>query len=150
MALYTITTGKLTLTAAATKSLILVNPASPSFKLRCKVCSLDASAAAAGVQFDVYRTNTLGSPAGTSTTPALTDPGDVAALSTALTALTVEPTSVIVLSSFYLQPLGGLYPDWQPYGAEIKAAGGGARIGLRCTTASGVTPDVLAEFWIDE
>jgi hypothetical protein len=150
MALYTVTSGKVTLTAAATKSLILVNPVTPAFKLRKVVVSLDASAAAAGVQFDLYRVSTIGTPAGTSATPALTDERDAAAQSTALVALTTEPTAVTVLDSEYLQPLGGLFPDWQPYGAEIIGKGGGNRIGLRYTTPSGVTPDCLATFYIEE
>jgi hypothetical protein len=151
MALYTVTTGKVVLTAAATKTLILVNPATVAVKLRKVVVSLDASAAAAGVQFDLVRATTLGSPAGTSTTPQQTDERDGAATSTALTVLTTEPTTYAVIDSEYLQPLGGLLPDWQPFGAEgLVTKLAGQRIGLRYTTPSGVTPDCVATFYIEE
>lgn len=73
----------------ATKSLILVNPATLVFKPR-KVVSMDASAAAAEVQFEVHGTSTLGKPAGAATTVALTGPGTSAAQSTALTSLSTE------------------------------------------------------------
>lgn len=151
MALYTVTTGKVTLTAAATKSLILIDPVSVSIKVRKVVVSLDASAVAAGVQFDLYRVSTIGTPAGTTATPALCDERDSAATSTALTVLTAEPTAVTVIDSIYVQPLGGLYADWQPYGAEgVVAKSAGARIGLRYTTPTGVTPDCLATVYFEE
>lgn len=151
MALYTVPTGKVTLTAAATKSLILVNPATVSIKVRKVVISMDATTAAAGVQFDLYRVVTIGSATGASTTPVLTDERDGAATSTALTTLTTEPTTVTVIDSVYLQPLGGVYIDWQPFGAEgLVAKLAGARLGLRYTTAASVTPDCLATFYFEE
>lgn len=149
-AVYTVPSGKVTLTAAATKSLILINPATVAIRLRKVVVSLDASAAAAGVQFDIYRVTTVGSAAGTSTTPLLANEADGAATSTALTVLTTEPTTVSVIDSFYVQPLGGYFVDWAPYGAEIASKLAGERLGLRYTTASGVTPDCLATLWFEE
>jgi hypothetical protein len=150
MALYVVSTGKVTLTAAATKSLILLNPPAQEVTLRKITISLDGSSAAAGVQFDLYRVSTLGTPAGTTATPALTDERDVASQSSALTALTTEPTAVTVIDSVYLQPLGGLLPDWQPFGAEPMIKGGGNRLGLRYVTPASVSPDCLASFWFDE
>lgn len=151
MALYTVPTGKVTLTAAATKSLILINPATVSIRLRAVTISLDANAAAAGVQFDLVRATTLGTPAGTSTTPLQTDERDGAATSTALTVLTTEPTTYAVIDSIYLQPLGGVLKDWQPFGAEgLVTKLAGQRIGLRYTTPSGVTPDCLATLYFEE
>lgn len=150
-ALYTVSTGKVTLTAAATKSLILLAPgANVRVKLRAVTISLDASAAAAGVQFDLCRATTLGSPTGTTGTVVLTDEQDSAAQSTALTALTAEPTTYAIIDSIYLQPLGGAYKDWFPYGAEVATKQGGQRIGLRYTTAASVTPDCIATFWFEE
>ena len=120
-------------------------------KLRAVTISLDGSAAAAAVQFDLVRATTVGSPTGTSTTPVKTDEQDGAAQSTALTALTAEPTTYAIIDSIYLQPLGGAMKDWQPFGAEgLATATGGQRIGLRYTTASGVTPDCLATFYFEE
>jgi hypothetical protein len=150
MALYAVTTGKVTLTASATKSLVLVNPATPAFKVRQLEVSMDASAAAAGVEFDLYRTSTVGSPAGSAATPAQADERDIAAQSTALTALTTEPTAVTVIASYYLQPFGGVLVVPFPYGAEVIGKGGGNRIGVRYVTPSGVTPDCLLNLWWEE
>lgn len=150
MALYIVTSGKVTLTSAATKSLILINPATAAIKVREIDISLDGSTAATGVQFDLYRVATLGSPAGTTATPAQADERDIAAQSTALSALSAEPTSVTVLASWYLQELGGMLTLPFPFGAEPIGKGGGARIGLRYVTASGVTPDCLANIWFEE
>lgn len=149
MALFSVPTGKVTLSSASTKSLILLAP-TPKCTLRKITISLDGSAAAAAVEFDLYRVVTLGSPTGTSTTPLLADPSTQAAGSSALTALTAEPTTVSVLDAEYVQPLGGLLADWQPFGAEVIAAASGSRVGLRYVTASGVTPDCLATFWFEE
>lgn len=151
MALYTVPTGKVTLTAAATKSLILINPATVSIKIRAITISLDAAAAAAGVQFDLVRATTIGTPTGTSTTPLQCDERDGAATSTALTVLTAEPTTYAVIDSIYLQPLGGAIKDWQPFGAEgLVTKLAGQRIGLRYTTPAAVTPDCLATLYFEE
>ncbi|MHB1950242.1 MAG: hypothetical protein ACYCQK_02055 [Acidiferrobacteraceae bacterium] len=151
MATYTLTSGKVTLTAAATKTLLLYNPNVARAILRDFTISLDASTAAAGVQFDLYRVSTLGTPAGTAATSNLTDEQDSADPNTGhLIALTTEPTSVSVIDSVFLQPLGGAIKDWQPFGVELlKTKIAGARIGIRYTTASGVTPDALASAYID-
>lgn len=150
MALYCIPTGKVTLTANATKSLILVNPAVVTFKVRSIEISLDAAAAAAAVQFDLYRVTTIGTPAGTTGVEWAADERDVAAQSTSLTALSTEPTAVSVGPSFYVQPLGGwqVYPF--PFGAEVIGKGVGSRLGVRYVTPAGVSPDCLLNFWIEE
>lgn len=152
MALYVASLGgtKSALTAASTKSLILLNPSGPQIKLRKVAVSLDASAAAAGVQFDIYRTSTLGTPAGSTGTLVQADVSTQAATTASLINLSAEPTSVTVLSSFFVQPLGGFYADWFPFGAEFIGAAAGARIGLRYTTPAGVSPDCLAELWFEE
>lgn len=147
---FSVTTGKLTLTGAATKSLILLNPATNRAVLTAISVSLDASTAAAGVEIDLYRVNSLGSPAGTSTTPNAADPATQAATTTALTALTTEPTSVYVLDSWYLQPLGGLLILQYPLGREPVLAAAGSRVGIRYVTPTGVTPDCLATLWFEE
>lgn len=151
MSLYTVTTGKVTLTAAATKTLILYNPGVARARLRALTISLDASAAAAGVQFDLVRATTLGTPAGTAATSGLTDEQDGADPNTGhLVVLTTEPTTYAVIDSVYLQPLGGAMKDWQPFGAEgLATKVAGQRIGLRYTTASGVSPDCLATMYVE-
>ena len=98
-ALYTVPTGEVTPTEAATKSLILVNPASVAAFLRGIDISIKAKEALEPIRFDLYRVATLGSPTGAATTPILTDERDVASVSSALTTLTAEPTSVTVIDS---------------------------------------------------
>ena len=147
---FSVTTGKLTLTAAATKSLLLLNPASNQFVVTEVSVSLDSSAAAAGVQIDLYRVNSLGSAAGNSASVTALTPTTQAATTTAISALGTEPSSVFVLDSWYVQPLGGLFVIQYPLGREPVGQTAGARIGLRYTTASGVTPDCLATMWIEE
>ena len=144
------TTGKLTLTAAATKSLILLNPVTNRMVITEISLSLDASAAAAGVQFDLYRVTTVGSAAGTTGTQSALDPATQSATTTSLTALSTEPTTVVVLDSWYIQPLGGLILIQYPLGREPVGAAAGSRLGIRYTTAASVTPDCLATVWFEE
>lgn len=150
MALYTVPTGKITLTEAVTKSLILVNPATVSIKLRQIDISLGASAVSEEIQFDLYRVTELGSAAGTATTPQLADERDGAATSSALTALTTEPTKVNVLASYLVQPLGGLFTLPFPFGGEVASKLAGARIGLRYTAPASVKPSCAAQLWFEE
>lgn len=147
---FSVTTGKLTLTASATKSLILLKPVTNRFALTEVSVSLDSATAAAGVQIDLYRTNTLGTPAGTTGTQNALDVATQSATTTSLTALTTEPTSVYVLDSWYVQPLGGLFVLQYPLGREVIGAAAGASVGIRYTTATGVTPDCVATLWFEE
>ncbi|MEU6513632.1 hypothetical protein [Streptomyces sp. NPDC046978] len=142
---YSVTTAKITLTASATKSLILIAPGSPGLRLSELSVSFDGSTSAQGVQIDLYRVATLGSPAGTSSTPAkLTDENLASASASALTALTTEPTSVTILRSWMVAPYGGLFGMQEVLDREVGAASSGARLGLRYTTAAGVTPGGVA------
>ncbi|MEU5596681.1 hypothetical protein [Streptomyces sp. NPDC020298] len=142
---YSVTTAKITLSASATKSLILIAPGSPGLRLTELGVSLDGSAAATGVQIDLYRVATLGSPAGSSGTLAkLTDENLPSASASALTALTTEPTSVTILRSWMVAPFGGMFGMQEVLDREVGAASSGARIGLRYTTAASVTPGCVA------
>lgn len=152
MAIYGVRTGALTLTASATKSLWLLNPAADFFVLAQFGVALDASAAAAGVAFELYRTTTLGSPTGTTATVVKVNRvGDAGtATTTGLTALTAEPTAVEVLAEWYVQPFGGVLDMQYPLQREPLAAAAGQRIGLRYTTPAAVTPNCRSYAWIDE
>lgn len=142
---YSVTMAKTALTAAATKSLVLINPVTNPIRLTELSVSFDGSAAAQGIQVDLYRVATLGSPAGTSTTAAkLTDDNAPAATTTALTALTAEPTTVTVLRSWMVSPFGGLLVLQEVLDREPGAITAGARLGLRYTTATGVSPNAVA------
>lgn len=147
---YSVPAAITTLTAASTKSLILLNPATNRAVLTEVSISLNGSAAGTAVQFDLYRVTTLGSPTGTSTTALLLDPATQAATTTALTVLTAEPTTVSVLDSWQVQELGGLFVIQYPLGREPVLAAAGARVGIRYTTASATTPTCACTVWFEE
>ena len=148
---FVITSGKVTLTTAATKSLWLLNPVTNNCKITSISISMDASSLVQGVQFDLCRATTLGTPAGTTGTVVNTDDRDaVTATTTALVALTTEPTTYAVIESWGIQPVAGLMVYQLPLGQEYVLKGGGTRWGLRYTTASGVTPDCWANVHIQE
>lgn len=146
MGLYSIQNGGVTTTAAATKSLLLVNPATDRIKVVEWGVSFDnVSTNAEPVLIEIYRTNSLGSPAGTSTlTPLPLDPADATASATALYNLSTEPTSVYVLGTYYVAPNAGLLVIQYPLGREIVCGAAGARFGIRYTTVTGVTPGCRA------
>lgn len=151
MAQFTVNTGTIALSASATKSLILLNPVTNKAKLTAIKFSLDGSAAAAGIKFEAYRVVTIGSAAGTTGTVNQTDVSDQAATTTALTALTTEPTTVAVLDGIYLQQIGGLYVLQGPLGREeVVLAPAGARVGFRAVTPAGISADVDATAYFEE
>lgn len=148
--LYVVSSGETTLEAAKKKSLILINPATAAIKLRQLDISLGAAAAAEEVLFEVYRVETIGAAAGAASTPQLANEKDAASLSSGLIILTTEPTAVKVIAPYLVQPLGGLVSIPFPYGAEIGSKAGGARIGVRYTTPTGVAPKCVANLWFEE
>jgi hypothetical protein len=151
---FVVTTAPAALTTAATKSLWLLDPVTNKITIFEMDVSMDAVTPLQAVRFDLYRATSLGTPAGTSTTPALIDPGDdQASTTTTLTNLTTEPTTATVLCSWYVQPCGGLLPLQLPLGREVTVPAGATttgRIGLRYTTVTGVTPNCVANVWFDE
>ena len=143
---YTVYTASTTLTTAATKTLILLNPAGAGITLVEFGISLDNTTTnAEPVLIELCRATTIGTPAGTTGTLNPTDEAFEAATATALTILTTEPTTYARLAGWYVQPNSGIVIRQDPLGRELavtKAAG--QRIGLRYTTASGVTPKAVA------
>jgi hypothetical protein len=135
MAIYTVN-NQGALVANTTKSLILLNPVAKLSLTHIDI-SMDGSAAAAGVRFDLYRVTTLGSAAGTTATVIKTYASDSASAVTGLTALTTEPTAVEVVQSWYVQPFGGLLPLDAVLDHEVVAPAAGSRIGLRYVNPSG-------------
>jgi len=153
MALYGArTSGTITLSASATKSLWLMNPATDFFVIAQFGISFKATAASDTVAVELYRTTTLGSPAGTTATlTKIGRVGDAASpTTTGLTALTTEPTAVEVLADWEIQPFGGVLDLQYPLSREPIAAAAGQRLGLRCTTPAGVTPGARSYIWLDE
>lgn len=143
-ALYSMRTGSFTTTAAATKSLILLNPVTNKFALVQFGVSFNASTAAAGIGIELVRVTTLGSPAGTTgTVVKVGHPSDQSASTTGLVQLTTEPTTYEVLQDWFVSNTAGIDIQF-PLGREPMAAAAGSRLGLRYTTASGVSPDCRA------
>lgn len=147
---FTVTTGKITLTASATKSAVLLNPVTNQAAIFGIDVSFDGSAAAASVQMDLYIVTTIGTPAGTTATINKMNPGSQSATTTGLTALTTEPTAVTVIKSWYVTPFGGLFPYQLPLGREYIMAAAGARWGIRWTTPASVTPDMIVNVDFEE
>lgn len=137
---YSMRTGSVATTAAATKSLWLLNPVTSALAVVQLGVTFDASTAAQAIGIELYRTTTLGSPAGSAGTVVKFDPTSQSADATGLTALTTEPTAVEVLAEWFVSNTAGL--DLQfPLGREPLAAAAGARLGLRYTTPTGVSPN---------
>lgn len=152
MALYSTRTGSVALTASSTKSLWLLNPVTDFFVIAEFSVALDASAAAAGVGIELYRTTTLGSPAGTTATFSKVNRVSDASTptTTGLVNLTTEPTAVEILADWFLQPFGGVLDIQYPLQREPIGASAGQRIGLRYVTPAAVTPNCRSYVWLDE
>jgi hypothetical protein len=146
---FTLPNVAVTLTASATKTLLLYNPATIDAVLSELCVSFDTPIAATGIQIDLYRVVTLGSAAGTTgvLVPSSNPDSTTIPNSTGnLTNLTTEPTTVAVIKSWYIQQSGLLLLQ-APLGRETLASKtGGAAVGLRAITPAGVTPKALAYF----
>ncbi len=138
--------GTKTPAANETKSLWLLNPAGDSIKVYSIAVGASDSAANKAHKIEMYRTTTLGTPAGTTATVVKqTQVSDAAAATTTgLINLTTEPTAVEVIGGpWALAPNGGQLIIPFPLGREPFTPGAGARIGLRYTNpAAGSTADI--------
>jgi hypothetical protein len=151
MPTYVVSCASTALTASNTQSLVLINPATIAYKITELSVSFDGAAAATAVEVQLYRTTAIGSPAGSSTTPIkVGSPSATAAQSTALTALTTEPTTVEILRRWFVSPASGLLLLQHPLGREPGAAGTGQQIGMRVITPSGVTPHAVGYLEFEE
>ncbi len=153
---YTQNAGKITLTTSATAaSLILLQPGVSKVLVTEIGISLDGSAPSPSVRFDTYRVTTLGSPVGTggTQTPIQEDVNDGPSSTSALINLTTEPTTKVLMRSWYIQPFGGLFVLQFPLGREPVLASnshGGVGLGLQYTAANGVTCDCLCYIQFEE
>ena len=143
---YSVYLSATTLTANSTKTMILLNPASAPITLVEFGISLDnVTTNAEPILVEAYRTTAVGSPAGAAASLVALDEAWESSLNNALTALTVEPTTVNVVGGWYVQPNSGLFVIQWPLGRElVRAKAAGNRIGLRYTTVAGVTPKAVA------
>lgn len=133
--LYSVNTGVVSLSASATKSLWLLDPVADGFEIMEFGVSFDANASNTPIQVDLYIVTSLGSPAGSTGTVQSIN-GAPTADTTALTALTTEPTTKVLLPSYYVQPFGGILDIQSPLDLGIEGIGAGDRIGLQVVTPS--------------
>lgn len=151
--LYSVQTGSVALSASATKSMWLLDPVTNPIIICELGISFDGSAAATAVRVDLYVVTTLGSPAGTTgTLVKWSDQSLPSATTTALTALSAEPTTVSILASWFLTPAGGLLDIQYPLNREpgTAAAATTNRLGLRCVTPSAVSPNAVSYVVLSE
>lgn len=142
MSTYSVSSGKTAtgaLGAASAKSLILLNPVTDAFRLVELWLGCGANAAQVDIAAELYRVTTIGSAAGSTGTVRADDPAQAAATTTALTALTTEPTAVVALREMYFPVNQGLVIIPWPLGREPVAAAAGARVGLRIINDGGST-----------
>lgn len=119
--------------ASGTRTLIqLIAPATRDVWLQgFTISGHSVNGADIPVQFDIIRQTTAGTSGG-SLTPVPTDIDSPAALATVnITFSSTEPTSSgLVLPSFFLTPVGGLFQHQESLGEEVKIKASG-RLGFR-------------------
>ncbi len=131
---------------AATQSPLIV---SGGTTVRPRICTLRMATSGTptsdqAVQAQLRRATTAGT--GTSVTPAPTDPGAPAALSTSLQNLTVEPTYSGVLSDFYFNPRATIqWAAYDPRAELIVPATANNGIGFQCIAVGGAAGNLAAE-----
>ena len=142
--LYIARVSALALSAATTRTVLQVVSAS-SRRLAIKEWGISfdgADATKTPILVEILRQTTAGT--SSSLTLVQNDPGDPAPLASALQGFSsTEPTSGDVLWSEYITPAGGFDRVQLPLGEEIGVAVS-TRLGLRVTTASGVTANAAA------
>lgn len=132
------------LSAAAAKSLWLLNPINNTTLIEFGV-GFDGSTATTPIQVMLYRTTTLGTPAGSAPTINKIDPNSQASgMTSALTNLTTEATAIDVLQAWPVAANNGLFVIQYPLGREPFGVAAGARIGLLAKTPASVSPNATS------
>lgn len=139
------------LSAASTKTLILVDPGTPEIAIKEFGVGFDASVSGQGVRVELVRVTSLGSPSGTSVTPKEKNSSKQSSSATALSNLSAEPTTYEILKVFYVPPNSGELVIQNPLGnEEIGQNGSAEAIGIRVITPSGVTPNAVSYIEFEE
>jgi hypothetical protein len=138
------------LAAAATETLIQVVAASgrPAVVKEWSVSFDGVDATKTPIRVQLLRQSTAGT-ASALTLVKADETDSTAAAATAQKTFTVEPTASDILWSGSVSPAGGSIFIQYPLGDEL-VVGGGNRVGLRCTTATGVTANADAHIKIAE
>ncbi len=152
--LYAVDNGQTGLAAGVTQTVWMLNPVTAPFAIVEFGVSFNASVSAIPVQIDLYIAASVGAAAGSSASVRSLGSTTVAATTTAIANLTVEPnpTTKQLVQSWYIQPFGGALDVQYPLGREGLSAIGGntttGRIALQCTAPSAV--NVLSYVWFEE
>lgn len=155
MALFSVSSGIVALSASTTKHLWLLNsPATTGKPLKPTKLHLgfDGSSALPSIRWQLYRVTTLGSPAGTTgTIVKYSDPTNPnTPPTTALVALTTGPTAIEVLEENYLTPFGGTLIMDFPDGKEPFGIASGQRMGFCVVVPAGVTCNTISSVVFNE
>lgn len=151
---YSVQTGSVSVAASATQTIWLLDPVTNPVTVAEIGISFNASAATNPAQVTLYRATAVGSAAGsTGTVSPWLDSRAPAATTTALTALTTEPTTKVLLASWFIQPFGGLlviqYPLMREPG-DAAAATGTDRLGIQVNNQASTALSCVSYVVIDE
>lgn len=137
------------LAAAATETLVqIVTGATRKAKIKEWGFSFDGTdATKTPILVEVLRQTSAGT--SSSLTLVQNDPDDPAPIATALQDFSAEPSAGDILWSEYVTPAGGFDRIQLPLGEEI-VMDVSQRLGLRCTTATGVTCNAAAYIKFEE
>jgi hypothetical protein len=151
--LYAVSTGPIGVTSGI-QTLWLLNPVTGPFIPVELGISFNASVSSVPIRADLYIAASVGSAAGNSASVYPVGSTTVAATTTAMTALGTEPSTKTLISSWFIQPFGGVLDIQYPLGREGLSSIGGAttngRVGLQINTPTGITCNVLSYVWFEE
>ena len=152
--LYAVSSGVVTLSAGSTQSVWLLDPVTNPFTIVEFGVSFQASVSSVPIQVNLYIAASVGSAAGIGASVRALGSTTVAATTTAIASLSVEPATKYLIQSWYVQPFGGILDIQFPLGREgLSAIGGNTttdRIGLQCVTPAGVNPSAVSYVWFEE
>jgi len=146
---YTISRSNEALATAATETILqLVTGSTRRAKVTEVFIGFDGtSSTQEPVDVELLRQSSAGT--GSAITPAPDDPQSPAAIATAQGQFSAEPTAGTVLRRWMVHPQGDRMHVQLPLGREVRM-NVSERIGLRVTTASGVTPNCSADITFEE
>lgn len=149
---YAAQTGSVTLSSATTRTLWQLDPVTNPVTIIEWGISFDASASSTAVRVDLLTQTTAGT-ASSLTVIKWSDQNAPSATTTAQQTFTSsEPTTGVVLASYFIQPFGGNLIIQYPLTREpgTAAAATGQRLALRYVAPSGVTPNCVSYVVWDE
>lgn len=151
MPLYTVRVSGLTLTATTAKTIIgTIGAATRRHKLkRLQLSFSSVTATDAAVLVEICRSTQAGAGTATAQASTLIDPAETASITTAAVNYTAEPTTLTVIDTFYVSPIGNTFLWEIPNGREyIFALSTGCMI--RCTSPATQTTNMGGAILFEE